>query len=109
MAKPTPESLKDLKKSARYLLETKHMALHLFRQTVPSSISTDFDSDISGCRSTSRSTTGMVQKVGGHVVKHTSNLQGATVLNVSECEHHALTHGAAHGLGLKACVADPGI
>ena len=106
MAKPTPESLKDLKKSARYLLETKHMALHLFRQTIPSSISTDFDSDISGCRSTSRS---MVQKVGGHVVKHTSNAQGATVLNVSECEYYALTHGAAHGLGLTAYVADPGI
>ena len=41
-------------------------------------------------------------------MKHTSNLQGATGLNVSECEYYALTHGAAHGLGLKAYVADPG-
>ena len=50
----------------------------------------------------------MVQMVGEHAVKHTSNLQGATWLNVSECEHWALTHGAAHGLGLKAYMADLG-
>ena len=50
----------------------------------------------------------MVQMVGGHAVKHSSNLQGATGLNVSECEYHALTHGAAHGLGLKSYMADLG-
>ena len=50
----------------------------------------------------------MVQMVGGHVVMHTSNLQGATGLNVSECEYHALTHGAAHGLGLRSYMADLG-
>ena len=95
MAKPTPGSLRELKKVARYLLGTKHMALHLFRQNFPSSISTHVDSDFAGCRSTRKSTTGMVQMVGEHAVKHSSNLQGATGLNVSE-------HGAAHGLGLEA-------
>ena len=50
----------------------------------------------------------MVQMVGEHAVKHTSNLQGATGLNVSECEYYALTHGAAHGLGLKAYMSDLG-
>ena len=48
----------------------------------------------------------MVQMVGGHVVQHTSNLQGATGLNVSECEYYALTHGAAHGHGLRSYMAD---
>ena len=86
-AKATPGSLRDLKKVARHLLGTNHMALHLFRQTFPSCISTYVDCDFAGCRSTRRSTTGMVQMVGEHVVKHTSNLQGATVLNVSECEY----------------------
>ena len=76
------------------------------RQTFPSSISIHVDSDFAGCRSTRRSTTSMVQMVSEHVVKHTSNLQGATGLNVSECEYDALTHGAAHGLGLKAYMAD---
>ena len=41
-------------------------------------------------------------------MKHTSNLQGATGLNVSVCEYYALTNGAAHGLGLKAYMADLG-
>ena len=99
MAKPTPGSLRDLKKGARCLLRTNHMALHFFRQNFPSSISTYVDSDFAGCRSTRRSTTGMVQMVGEHVVKHTSNLQGATGFDVSECEYYALTHGAAHCLG----------
>ena len=70
MAKPTPGSLRDLKKVARYLLGTKHMAFHLFRQTFPSSISTYVGSDFAGCRSSRRSTTGMVQMVGEHIVKH---------------------------------------
>ena len=107
-AKPTPGSLKDLKNVARCLLGTKHLALHLLRQTFPKCISTYVDSDFAGCRSTRWSTTGMVQMVGGHAVKHTSNLQGATGLNVSECEYYALTHGAARGLGLRSYMADPG-
>ena len=108
MAKPTPGSLRDLKKVARYLLGAKHLALHLWRQTFPKCISTYVDSDFAGCRSTRRSTMGMVQMVGGHDVKHTSNQQGATGLNVSECQYYALTHGAAHGLGLRSYKADPG-
>ena len=42
MAKPTPGSLRDLKKVARYLLGTKHLALalHSWRQTFPKCIST---------------------------------------------------------------------
>ena len=108
MAKPTPESLRELKKVARYLLGTKHMALHLWRQTFPKCISTYVDSDFAGSRSTRRSTAGMVQMIGGHAVKHTSNLQGGTGLNVSECEYYGLTHGAAHGLGLRSYMADLG-
>ena len=46
--------------------------------------------------------------VGGHAVKHSSNLLGATGLNVSECEYYALTHGAAHGLGLRSYTTDLG-
>ena len=84
------------------------MALHWFRQTFPSSILTYVGSDFAGCRSTSKSTTGMVQIVGEYAVKDTPNLQGATGLNVSECEYYALTRGAAHGLGLKAYMADLG-
>ena len=109
MAKPTPGSLRDLKKVARYLVGTKHLALDLWRQTFPKCISTYVDSDFAGCRSTRRSSTGMVQMAGGHAVKHTSNLQGGTGSNVSECEYYGLTHGAAHGLGLGSYHGRPGV
>ena len=56
MAKPTPGSRRDLKKVARNLLGTIHMALHLWRQTFPKYISTYVDSDFAGCRLTRRST-----------------------------------------------------
>ena len=108
MAKPTPGSFRDLKKGARFLLGTKLLALHSWRQTFPKCSSTYVDSDFAGCCSTRRSTTGMVQIVGGHAVKHTSDLQGATGLSVSECEYYALTHGAAHGVGLRSYMADLG-
>ena len=108
MAKPTPGSLRDLKKVAPYLLGSKRLALLLWRHTFPNCISTFVDSDFAGCRSTRRSTTGMVQMVGGHAVSHTSNLQEGTGLNVSECEYCALTHGAAPGLGLRSYMADFG-
>ena len=83
------------------------MALHMWRQTLPSSIPTYVDSDFAGCRLTRKSTTGMVQNW-RTCCEDTSNLQGATGLNVSECEYYALTHGAAHCLGLKAHMADLG-
>ena len=38
MARPTPGSLRDLKKVARYLLGTKHVALNMWRQTFPKCI-----------------------------------------------------------------------
>ena len=50
MAKPAPGSLRDLKKVARYLLGTKHLALHLWRQTFPKCISTYVDRDFARCR-----------------------------------------------------------
>ena len=106
VAKQTQRSPRDLKNVARFLLGTKHMALYLLRQKFPECISTYVDSDLGGCRLTRRSTTGMVQMIGGDAVKHTSNLQGGTGLNVSECECCGLAHGAAHHLGLRSCMAD---
>ena len=85
------------------------MALHLFRQTFPSSISTQVDSDFAGCRLTRKSTTGMVQTAGEHAVQHTSNLQGATWLNVSECEYNALAHGVSAWLGTQGIHGGPRI
>ena len=72
-------------------------------------IRTSVDSDYAADRSTRKSTTGMVIRLGTHVVKTTSNLQTSVGLNVSECEFYALVHGGAHSLGMKAFLADLGL
>ena len=76
---------------------------------MPESIRVSVDSDFAADRATRKSTTGMVQRLGRHPVKTTSNLQTSVGLNVSECEFYALVHGAAHGLGLQAYLHDLGI
>ena len=47
-------------------------------------------------------TTGMVQRLGRHRIKTTSNLQTSVDLTVSESEFYALVHGEAHALELQA-------
>ena len=51
----------------------------------------------------------MVQFLGGHMIKATSNLQTVIGLNVAESEYYALVHGASHGLGLQAFLKDLGL
>ena len=51
----------------------------------------------------------MVQQMGLHTVKASSNLQSAISLNASEAELYALCHGAAHGLALQAYLRDLGL
>ena len=51
----------------------------------------------------------MAQFYGQHLLKATSNLQSVLGLNVSEAEYYALTHGAAHSLGLQAYFNDLGL
>ena len=51
----------------------------------------------------------MVQRLGTHCVKATSNLQASAGLNVGETEYYALVHGAVHGLGLQSYLEDCGI
>ena len=51
----------------------------------------------------------MVQRLGQHTIKTTSNLQTAIGLNVSESEFYALVHGGAHALGLRSYMRDLGL
>ena len=76
---------------------------------MPKSIRTSVDSDYAADRTTRKSTTGMVVRLGMHVVKTTSNLQSSIGLNVSECEFYALVHGGAHSLGMQSFLRDLGL
>jgi len=106
MASPRESHWEDLKRLGRYLLQEPTMALRYDQQTMSKTVRISVDSDHASDRSTRKSTTGMVIRVGQHVVKATSNLQTAVSLNVSEAEFYALVHGGAHGLGFQAFMKD---
>ena len=109
MARPTAGSWRDLKHLARYLLGRPNVVLRFNQQTMPKTLRTIVDSDHGADRLTRRSTTGMVQRLGMHTIKTTSNLQTPIGLNVSEAEFYALVHGGCHALGIQSYLRDLGI
>ena len=98
-----------LKRLARYLIHKPDVSLVYWQQAMPDAVEVYVDSDFAGSRTDRKSTTGMVQTFGRHVIKATSNLQSVIGLNVSESEYYALVHGGSHGLGLQAYFLDIGI
>ena len=109
MSCPTRTSMEELKHLARYLKGKPSVALVLRQQKMPKYIRMSVDSDFAADRRTRKSTTGMVQRLGMHCVKATSNLQASSGLNVGETEYYAWVHGAVHGLGMQSYLADWGI
>ena len=75
MSKPRIAHQELLKRLARYLCGRPSMAVVYKQQTLPGTVRTSVDSDFAGCKITRKSTTGMVQRLGQHVLKSTSNLQ----------------------------------
>jgi hypothetical protein len=109
MAKPNEQHWEDLKRCCRYLVGKPNLALFYKQQIMPKTVKASVDSDYAADRLTRKSTTGMVVRLGAHVVKTSSNLQSSIGLNVSECEFYALVHGAAHCLGMQAFLRDLGL
>ncbi len=109
MSKPRLAHWELLKRFARYLIKEPNMCLVYHQQRMPDYIKTQVDSDFAGDKVGRKSTTGMVQYFGRHVLKATSNLQPVLGLNVSEAEFYALTHGAAHSLGMQSHFQDIGL
>ena len=108
MAKPRLAHWEMLKRLARYLIQFANIMVY-HQQKIPDYIRISVDSDFAGDEVGRRSTTGMVQFFGRHVLKATGNLQSVLGLNVSEAEFYAPTHGAAHGLGMQSYFLDIGI
>ena len=106
MAKPRQGHWELLKRLARYLVHKPDISLIYKQQRMPDYIRIAVDSDFAGDKLSRKSTTGMVQMLGTHVIRGSSNLQGVLGLNVSEAEYYALVHGASYGLGLQAYFQD---
>jgi hypothetical protein len=109
MSAPDVRHWEALKRVGRYLAGKRHVVLEYWQQALPKELETIVDSDHAGDRQTRKSTGGLVQCFGAHVLKTSSNLQSAIGLNVSECEYYALCAGACHGLALQAYFRDLGL
>jgi hypothetical protein len=106
MKTPTEGAFQNLKRLARYLKKYPEACLEFKEQKTPNMIKVFVDSDHAGCVVTRRSTTGMIAKLGQHVVKHSSNLQSTVSLSSGESEYYALVKGASIALGLQAILKD---
>ena len=109
MKNPTVAHMNDLKRLGRYLLYRPNLKLRYKQQKLSDHIRISVDSDHATDRTTRKSTTGMVMRLGQHAVRSSSNLQSAIGLNVSEAEFYALVQGSAHGLGMQAFLRDLGL
>ena len=70
-------------------------------QPVPVELVVLTDSDWAGCKVTRRSTTGIVVKLGGHLLHFSSKLQKSIALSSGEAELSAQVCGLTDGLGMK--------
>ena len=70
-------------------------------QPVPVELVVLTDSDWAGCKVTRRSTTGIVVKLGGHLLHFSSKLQKSIALSSGEAELGAQVGGLTDGLGIK--------
>ncbi|CAK0795212.1 unnamed protein product [Prorocentrum cordatum] len=106
MAKPTEEAMQELKRLGRYLVYRPYVSLIYDQQRMPDHILVSVDSDHAADRLTRKSVSGMVIRMGRHVIKGSSSIQLALGLNVGEAEFYALVHGGAHGLGMQSFMRD---
>ncbi|CAK0904033.1 unnamed protein product, partial [Prorocentrum cordatum] len=106
MAKPTEEAMQELKRLGRYLVHRPYVSLIYDQQRMPDHILASVDSDHAADRLTRKSVSGMVIRMGRHVIKGSSSIQSALGLNVGEAEFYALVHGGAHGLGMQSFMRD---
>ena len=106
MKTPTEGAFQSLKRLARYLKKYPAACLEFREQKTPNMVKVFVDSDHAGCVVTRRSTTGMIAKLGQHVIKHSSNLQSTVSLSSGESEHYALVKGASIALGLQSILKD---
>ena len=109
MAGPITQSLKALKRIGRYLKGAPRLIQAFRWQQMPTSVNIFTDSDWAGCRSTCRSTSGGVAKLGSHALKSWSSTQVTVAMSSAEAELYALTKGAAQALGFITLFSDLGV
>ena len=108
MACPTQGDWALMKRVARYLLGAPRAVQEFTWQELQTRFDTFVDSDWAGCKTSCRSTSGGVAKIGWHSIRSWSTTQATVAMSSAEAELYALTKGAAHTLGFMALAQDLG-
>jgi hypothetical protein len=110
MANPTEDSMKRLKRLARYILEVPTGVIR-FDANVDKldKLMTYVDSDWAGCKTTRKSTSAGVMTWGKSVLKSWSRTQGSVSLSSGEAEFYAAIKGSAESIGCQSLLRDMGI
>ena len=98
-----------LKRALRYLKGQPILKIAFLWQPVPEELVVLIDSDLAGCKVTRRSTSGIVVKLGGHLVHFSSKLQKSIALSSGEAELSAQVGGLTDALGIKILFREIGL
>ena len=98
-----------LKRVVRYLLGMPRLVYLYDLQDPFKHIDLFTDTDIAGCQTTRRSTSGGVAMVGTHCVRHFSTTQSTISLSSGEAELHGISKGMHHAMGLRSMYKDLGL
>ena len=108
MAAPAQGDWALMKRVGRYLLGAPRAVQEFAWQELQCKFDTYVDSDWAGCKSSCRSTSGGVAKIGCHAIRSWSTTQATVAMSSAEAELYALTKGAANTLGFIALAKDFG-
>ncbi len=106
MKEPRRADVSNLKRVLRYLKGRPRAVLRFEEQEMPATMEAWVDSDHAGDPVTRRSTTGLVVKLGRHVLKTSSTVQEPRGLSSGESEYYAAVRGAAVLLGMRSLLED---
>ena len=101
MATPRIGDEKLLKRTVRYLKAHPECEIVYEWEEMPSELRVMTDSDWAGCKTTRRSTSGMVVLLGKHLILSACKLQKSVALSSGEAELNAQVAGVAEGFGVK--------
>ena len=98
MQSPTKSAMVKLKRLVRYLVGFPQAEWAYSKQVVPKYLDVYGDSDWAGDEERKRSTTGVAEIFGGHLLDSVSVTQSLVALSSAEAEFYACNRGTAGGL-----------
>ena len=97
---PNRDCYAKLKEAVRYPIGLLRLVYVYDCQTMPEGLDVYTDTDLVGCKTRRRSTSGGTVMFGSHCVRHWATTQTTLSLSSGEAEIHGIGKGISHALGL---------